>query len=264
MKKFTKVVVITALIIGILGAVLFAVGIARGASVRDFQEAAQVNPMIRRWVYRWNGYDIDDTDRDEVTLNTHHGDSQDIVLEAEKAESLSVEAAAGSVRIKTVSGNEIRISGVHASDSVDLETEDKELCISREHKRGVHKNTMVIEIPQDKTFRELDIDVSAGDVKTTGKLAANECSLSVDAGNLEIELLDSRETEMECNAGNMAIKCAGKAADYSVWAECSMGSMKLDGKEYKGVAESGLLEGGSGRTIEIEANVSNLVIEFEN
>lgn len=69
-----------------------------------------------------------------------------------------------------------------------------------------HNNELYIKIylPEDN-LREVDIDVSAGEVFVTG-VNAEKWDLNVSAGNLEIKDCGMREVESDVTAGNLFVK----------------------------------------------------------
>lgn len=278
MKKFTKIVLITALILVVAGGILFGAGVASGASWETLRSHTLNNRFVGNWIdhldeyEEWDenydyDYDYDDKydDNEEHDRDySHNTSSGEYVAAADTIEALSVKLEAGEIQIKETSGSEIKISGLHSSDTVYYEEGDKELSISRNLHHDVEKTAMVIEIPKDKTFRELDLHVSAGELIASGKLTAEESSLQVEAGNLETALLDSRETDIECSAGNLSVKHTGKLADYYVEMDASMGNLSLDGKQYAGLKrEETFGTQNSSRHIDIECKAGNVTVDFE-
>lgn len=260
MKKFTKVILIMTLVMGILGGILFAAGIAMGASVDQFP--VNVRDAWEKHAYEWE--DIEDVS------------GTDGSFEAEKVENLSVEAAAGSVEIRMVSEDDkIRISGLHESDEIEYREEEKELCIVRAMHGNRKERTLVIEIPEKKEFQKLDLGVEAGDLKVSGLLKADSCSLSADVGNLETEIIDCLESDLECNVGNLQTVFAGTQNDYEIHAKCDAGNLKIGKKsclgwqhddehwhdeEYRHDGEH--RQKVSSRKMNAECSLGNLVVSF--
>lgn len=272
MKKFTKIMLIAALIMAILGAVLVGVGFMTGASFSEFRRNGNNMDVrfaraVKNWMHHGNSYDWDDEqewDEDDTDLNVIQSKDGTKVLEADEVESLSVVVQAGKAEIRVVSGDEIRISGLHSFDHVRYNEEDKELSVYRETQNHDTAKPLVIEIPENKKFRELDLHVEAGEIRTLGKVSAEDSSLSVEAGNLEAELLDSVDSELECSVGNLKAVFAGKLEDYEVHAECDMGNVILNGEISAGWMEETTGTVGSQKTIEADCSVGNMEIAFEN
>lgn len=272
MKKLIKIMLITALILGILGAIFVGAGFMTGASFSDFKANGnnidvRFARVIANWINHGNSHDWDEEeewDDDSIDLNMMKSKDGTKALEADKVESIRVEVQAGKAEIRVISGDEIRISGLHSFDHVRYNKEEKELSVFREMKEHHSEKPLLIEIPEKKKFRELDLHVEAGEIRTFGKLSVKESSLSVEAGNLETELLDSDDSDLECSVGNLKAVFTGKLADYEVHAECDMGNFILDGEISSGWMENTFGTVGSQKTIEAENSVGNMEIAFEN
>lgn len=176
---------------------------------------------------------------------------------------LSVEANNGEIEIKTVAGSEIKISNLCQEDMVEYDAEDRELYIVRDCGNN-DQNPMIIEIPEDKSFHELDLDVMSSSISVQGKIMANESSLNVESGNLSMELLDSKETDLECYSGNLSVKHTGKLPDYRVELEADSCNVKLDGQSHRGYVQSIFGSRNSQKTIDVEGNSGNIEVSFEN
>ena len=235
MKKFTKVFLFTALGLAVTGTVLIGAGIASGASLNDFHEnaAKSGNGFFRlRWLERlddrlehfgermeyhmerwadddWEeeDWDHDDWKDDSSRLEDGHVSTQ--AFSASQVELMTVETYGGKVEIKKITGDEIQISNLTAMDTIQFEAEDRELYVYRQEV-DENQKPLVIEVPENKRFQELDLQSIASNIMVEGKIQAEETTLYTEAGNLEVELLDSKETDMECYAGNLEISFEGK------------------------------------------------------
>lgn len=288
MKKFTKVFLFTALGLAVTGTVLIGAGIASGASLNDFHEGAAKsgNGFFRlRWLERlddrlehfgermeyhmerwadddWEeeDWDHDDWKDDSRRLEDGHVSTQ--AFSASQVELMTVETYGGKVEIKKITGDEIQISNLTAMDTIQFEAEDRELYIYRQEV-DENQKPLVIEVPENKRFQELDLQSIASNIMVEGKIQAEETTLYTEAGKLEVELLDSRETDMECYAGNLEVRHTGKLDDYGLELESDACKIELDGKSYSGFQEGIFGTMNSTRTIDVEANAGNLEISFE-
>ena len=280
MKKFTKVFLFTALGLAVTGTVLIGAGIASGASLNDFHEnaAKSGNGFFRlRWLERLDTYrlehfgermeyhmerwadddweeedwDHDDWKDDSSRLEDGHVSTQ--AFSASQVELMTVETYGGKVEIKKITGDEIQISNLTAMDTIQFEAEDRELYIYRQEV-DENQKPLVIEVPENKRFQELDLQSIASNIMVEGKIQAEETTLYTEAGNLEVELLDSKETDMECYAGNLEVRHTGKLDDYELELESDACKIELDGKSYSGFQEGIFGTMDSTRTIDVEAN----------
>lgn len=181
----------------------------------------------------------------------------------DQVHNLSVEAYHGGVEIKTVAGSEIKISNLCKKDVVEYDAEDRELYIVRDCSDD-DQESMIIELPEEKIFYELDLDVTNASILAQGKIQAEESSLSVESGNLSVELLDSKETDIECYSGNLSVKHTGKLSDYRVELEADSCNVKLDGQPHRGYVQSIFGSRNSQKTIDVEGNSGNIEMSFEN
>lgn len=283
MKKFTKVFLFTALGLAVAGTVLIGAGMASGASLNDFHESAAKsgNGFFRlRWLERldnrlehfgermeyhmerWadDDWEEEDWDHDDWALEEGHISIQ--AFSASQVELMTVETYGGKVEIKKITGDEIQISNLTAMDTIQFEAEDRELYIYRQEV-DENQKPLVIEVPENKRFQELDLQSIASNIMVEGKIQAEETTLYTEAGNLEVELLDSREIDMECYAGNLEVRHTGKLDDYELELESDACKIELDGKSYSGFQEGIFGTMNSTRTIDVEANAGNLEISFE-
>lgn len=181
----------------------------------------------------------------------------------DQVHNLSVEAYHGRVEIKTVAGSEIKISNLCKEDVVEYDAEDRELYIVRDCSDD-DQEPMMIELPEEKIFYELDLDVTNASILAQGKIQADESSLSVESGNLSVELLESKETDLECYSGNLSVKHTGKLPDYRVELEADSCHVKLDGESHSGYVQSIFGSRNSQKTIDVEGNSGNIEVSFEN
>lgn len=283
MKKFTKVFLFTALGLAVAGTVLIGAGMASGASLNDFHESAAKsgNGFFRlRWLERldnrlehfgermeyhmekWadDDWEEEDWDHDDWALEEGHISIQ--AFSASQVEQMTVETYGGKVEIKKSTGDEIQISNITTMDTVQFEEEDRELYIYRQEV-DENQKSLVIEVPENKRFQELDLQSIASNIMIEGKIQAEETTLYTEAGNLEVELLDSRETDIECYAGNLEVRHTGKLDDYELELESDACKIELDGKSYSGFQEDIFGTMNSTKTIDVEANAGNLEISFE-
>lgn len=283
MKKITKVFLFTALGLAVAGTVLIGAGMASGASLNDFHESAAKsgNGFFRlRWLERldnrlehfgermeyhmekWadDDWEEEDWDHDDWALEEGHISIQ--AFSASQVEQMTVETYGGKVEIKKSTGDEIQISNITTMDTVQFEEEDRELYIYRQE-IDENQKPLVIEVPENKRFQVLDLQSIASNIMVEGKIQAEETTLYTEAGNLEVELLDSRETDMECYAGNLEVRHTGKLDDYELELESDACKIELDGKSYSGFQEGIFGAMNSTKTIDVEANAGNLEISFE-
>lgn len=312
MKKMTKIVLVTVLVLGVAGVLLAGAGIVSGASFETFAESTNESAFSRRvlrnignivhWDDRWEhwedqiendleqwgddfeedmetwGENLEDRlERSEESLHhrNHHqqrssqesgsqsNPTSSQTFPVNQVENLSVETNSDEVEIKTGTGSEIEISNLCQADMVEYDAEDRELYIVKDCSRD-NQEPLTITIPQDKRFQELDLEVLSGNLAVVGKLLASEASLTIESGNLSVELLDSRETDIECYSGNLSVKHTGKITDYRIEMQTNSGNVKLDDQSYTGQVQGVFGNRSSQKSIDVEGNSGNMKIAFEN
>ena len=295
MKKFTKIALITALVMLITGGILTAGGILFGASPQAFmngmERSAEKNDIFNRW-FGMNWLDrltgLDDLEKfgeDWEDYWEERGESwtrdwsdetgvrnmdwseagQKASIEASKVKSLYVTAEAGEIRIQPSPDEKIWVSGLDSSLYVaDMDLDTKVLTISRSDPSVDSEKTLLIQIPQDKIFEDLYLNSSAGSLEAEGKLAAGSCDIDVAAGNLEVELMEAEDSTLNCAAGRLKIKYTGKLNDYAADVSVNTGALDLGGESIDGFYEGSFGAESSDKTMDIENNAGNIRIDFEN
>ena len=276
MKKFTKICLITALVLVVAGAVLTGAGMVSGASFQKFAKNMEKSGVsytnkiywLERFDERMEHFEerVEHySEKREEKCDDDHWENEEAYtetksFEASQVECLTVEAYAGSIEIKPGTGDEIKISNLTDMDTVEFE--EDELYVSRENEED-NQEALVIEIPEEKVFQELDLTSSASNVVARGKIQAEETTLCAEAGKLKVELLDSRETNMECDAGKLIVKHTQKLADYTVDMEADACKVNLDRETYSGWQEGSFGAKNADKHIDIEGNAGSIVISFE-
>ena len=79
--------------------------------------------------------------------------------------------------------------------------------------------------------QEFDLDTGAASVEINS-LTAREASLDIGAGWMQAGYLDAQDVGLSCGAGAGDVTLAGCQDDYTLNAECAMGSLTLDGEPF--------------------------------
>lgn len=283
MKKVTKVFLFTALGLAVTGTVLLGAGIASGASMNDCREIVRksgkgffrlheleclddrLEHFGERMEYhmeKWADDEWEEEDWEQHDWKLEEGHISIQEFSASQVEQMTVETYGGKVEIKKSAGNEIQISNITTMDTVEFEAEDKELYIYRQEV-DENQKPLVIEVPENKRFQELDLQSIASNIMVEGKIQAEETTLYTEAGILKVELLDSKETDVECYAGKLAVRHTGKLADYTVEVETDDCKVNLNGETYSGFQEGIWGAANAEKHIDVEGDAGNIAISFE-
>ena len=283
MKKFTKIALITALIMLITGGILTAGGILFGASPQAFLNGFGTGWLERLtdlddleeigeewenyWEERGESWTRDWSDESGVRNMNWSEASQRGRIEASKVKSLYVTAEAGEIRIQPSPDEKIWVSGSGLDSSLyaaDFDLDTGVLTVSRSDGLVDSSRSLLIQIPQAKVFEELYLTSSAGRLEAEGKLAAESCDIDVAAGNLEVKLLEADDSMLNCTAGRLRIKYTGRLEDYTADVRVDSGALDLGGESIDGFHEGTFGAISSDKTMNIENSAGNIRIDFEN
>lgn len=110
---------------------------------------------------------------------------------------------------------------------------------------------------------ELKVDVGAG-LAVLDDFTAGRTELSVGVGNLEAKGSTEKEAKLECDVGRIAYKDAGRETDFNYQLECGMGEIKLGGAVYSGLSVEQSIENRAAKNMNIDCNLGNAEVTFEN
>lgn len=161
--------------------------------------------------------------------------------------------------------------------------------------------SVIIYLPEDSFFDEVEIDMGAGTFDmdrlnakeislevgagriTLGSVQARELSVSVGAGQIELKEMAAGEldaevgmgeftaqgtldgdAEIECSMGNVELKLDGRKEDFDYEIEGAMGSIQLDKEDLGGFAQERNIDNGAAKTMKLECSMGNITVEFRN
>ena len=164
---------------------------------------------------------------------------QTVQLEEADIENLKISVKAGSVILEE--GNQFRLLS-QAGESFHYEIKDSTLFIEEENREtwsgleffGIHitrdgiytgERRVLLEVPEGTVFQNVDIDVKAGNFEADFLCTEGKAVFEAGAGNIEVEHFSGRETEIDCQMGNISI-----IGDISgdINADCETGALFLD------------------------------------
>ena len=279
MKKFTKICLILAAVMGVTGGVLFAVGIAMGADWKSVQYAAV--DLELPWGHYDNGKvssgDFNDSKKE---LDTEAVEERE--YSPEEVSALHIDVKKAYVSIVNTKENNIRVKLYSKEDVVEYDRTDRELKIERETDHA-QKHPIRIEIPEGMTLEEadisvgggilelesleageLDISVGAGTVTVTQGLKASDCSIETGAGTMEIAFLDAVRTQMECGMGTIDAVLAENVDAYFMQADCGVGTVTVGAESHSGIASFTRGNTNAARNMEIECGMGTVNVLFHD
>lgn len=288
MKKSSKVMLFTAAVVGVVGIGMCIGGVAMGATITGlnlskygFSEAVK---QTTKYV-SFDNKDSWDEDWDEITqLKPVETDTDKEIYETAPISDLELSLSGDELKFQSYDGDKLRIevSGSKKDkvrigtddDSLILETigriQDREITIS--YPKGLRFKETSIEaaagtVTMSDEFRtdDLDVSVGAGEFTNTGKISvANDTTITVGTGNVELSELDICNLEVECGIGNVNLAVLGKEADYNYEISCSAGNVDIGDSSYSGVGHNKNITNPNARgDMELECGVGNITVNFE-
>jgi hypothetical protein len=279
MKRGTKGILTACLVLFVLGIVFCAIGAIIGIEEVDITPSweRQLVQMFQGETDNWA-----DLPEDAAILNDDEDtgkvkSKQTVTFDKEEIRSLDVSLDYASFTMKKAeSGEEITLTIYCDDQEIYYETEDDgTLQItedSKDYSVTPKKLKVILSVPADMEFDQVDISTDAGNVilkqtvrandlsievdagKVTGGelLIADETTLSVDAGKIEFSRIETGSLSMEtdmgsqkiaalkisdeasvmCDMGKMDLTIEGKPSDYSYDINCDLGSVKIGDKTY--------------------------------
>lgn len=291
MKKFSKIVLGTAAVFGVLGCGFTVAGAAMGASVEEMKYEGSnmqkaVNRMVRM-VDHWDENDDWDDDWDDDDWDEKQavpsGDSG--TYEFDSISSMDIELNYDELILRESEDRKITVTvDGDAADRVRVSTEGSELQIENKDDYRPEERTVTITYPAGTEFTEVSIDIDKGTAALEDDLKAGEFSVSVGAGTLEnygivtagqtdievgvgtVELtdLDADYIEAECGVGMMSLDVAGRKEDYNYRISCGVGSVLLGEDEFTGLGSTKKVDNnGASRKMQLECGMGTLEVDFE-
>ncbi|MGI6062482.1 GIN domain-containing protein [uncultured Blautia sp.] len=291
MKKFSKIVLGTAAVFGVLGCGFTVAGAAMGASVEEMKYEGSnmqkaVNRMVRM-VDHWDedddwddDWDDDDWDEKQAVPSGDRG-----TYEFDSISSMDIELNYDELILRESEDRKITVTvDGDAADRVRVSTEGSELQIENKDDYRPEERTVTITYPAGTEFTEVSIDIDKGTAALEDDLKAGEFSVSVGAGTLEnygivtagqtdievgvgtVELtdLDADYIEAECGVGMMSLDVAGRKEDYNYRISCGVGSVLLGEDEFTGLGSTKKVDNnGASRKMQLECGMGTLEVDFE-
>lgn len=247
MKKFTKIAVVISAVLIVVGLICLVVSFGLGFTGRDFAnmvDSGKFNFAIDNGVY------VEGT--------------KELVNEIENCRNLDIEIGAGSLELyyEDVKGIQVRQEDVRGFECY---VEGDTLHIESEDAFGIQSSNgeIVLVIPKDMQFREVDLEIGAGMAQMEG-LVADTINIEVGAGEADITDLDIKNLSAETRAGQLCLEMVDSEADYSYDIECGIGEIQLGKNSFSGLGSAqSVTNPGASRYMELECGIGQIQIVFQ-
>lgn len=283
MKKGWKIFWTVIISLTGVGVVFCIIALCFGVTFSQFEKAYPNGIGIIRKNYVSFDDDWDDDELDD-TENVVSGEVFSGV------ENLKLDIGASEVRIKTGTDDKIHVddSRMKTENAVQktLSDDGKTLEITTKMRSSFKnvrnvKGTLVIYLPKDYKFDQMDMEYGAATAEIDG---LNAKSLKIESGasgctikNADIEELDvetgagsldfygtvEKEVDIDCGAGRVTLNLEGKVEDYNYELDSSAGSVEIgEDIDLGGLSTEKSIDNGSKRTIEISHGAGSVEIRF--
>ncbi|GAB5610875.1 hypothetical protein JCM37173_14010 [Allocoprococcus similis] len=283
MKKGWKIFWTVIISLTGVGVVFCIIALCFGVTFSQFEKAYPNGIGIIRKNYVSFDDDWDDDELDD-TENVVSGEVFSGV------ENLKLDIGASEVRIKTGTDDKIHVddSRMKTENAVQktLSDDGKTLEITTKMRSSFKnvrnvKGTLVIYLPKDYKFDQMDMEYGAATAEIDG---LNAKSLKIESGasgctikNADIEELDvetgagsldfygtvEKEVDIDCGAGRVTLNLEGKVEDYNYELDSSAGSVEIgEDIDLGGLSTEKSIDNGSKRTIEISNGAGSVEIRF--
>lgn len=283
MKKGWKIFWTVIISLTGVGVVFCIIALCFGVTFSQFEKAYPNGIGIIRKNYVSFDDDWDDDELDD-TENVVSGEVFSGV------ENLKLDIGASEVRIKTGTDDKIHVddSRMKTENAVQktLSDDGKTLEITTKMRSSFKnvrnvKGTLVIYLPKDYKFDQVDMEYGAATAEIDG---LNTKSLKIESGasgctikNADIEELDvetgagnldfygtvEKEVDIDCGAGRVTLNLEGKVEDYNYELDSSAGSVEIgEDIDLGGLSTEKSIDNGSKRTIEISNGAGSVEIRF--
>lgn len=258
MKKFTKVALVIAAIVGGIGICCLIGAVAKGLTWQ------QLENMVTD-----GRFSFDSKDLAELGIGDGRNETKDaqakgsVTLIEENFESLDLELGAGQVEIYYSDVDKVEVEQEEVT-GFRCYVEESTLHVEGGKRLGVNDSRakIVIRVPKNFSFGEFELEVDAGEAVVEG-IVANEASVDVDAGKATIKKLDAKKVNTSVDTGELYIEVVGKQEDYSYNLECDVGIIRIGDTVYTGLGgEKTIGNTNATRSLEADCDVGKVHVVF--
>lgn len=258
MKRFTKVALIIAAVVGGIGICCLIGAVAKGLTWRQFAN------MVTDGNFSFGPETLG-----ELGIGNGQNETKDAQAEGsltqvqESFASLDVELGIGKLEIYYDDVEKVEVEQ-EETPGFQCYVKENTLHVEGGNEFGVNNDNskIVIRIPRDFSFAEFELEISAGEATVDG-IVANEASVDVSAGKASIKKLDAKEMDISVGTGELYIEAIGKKENYSYNLECDMGTIRIGNESHTGLGtELKIQNPNAERFMEADCDLGEIQITF--
>jgi len=262
-RKFTNIMLKIAGVVAVLGAVCMVLAFAMGLTTDHFMQMLRDGRFALAikdgHIIKYTEEPINEGGANSIGIVTGESNIEESdewqFFSNEDCKSLDVEFGAGVLDIHYDDVEDIQIYHENIKQ-FKAEVKNGVLKINTGHEVYIDdadNRQLVIVLPTDMQFNEVDLDIAAALAHIDGILAkdvsitigagqANVSNITTDymemevgAGAAIVSSLDAKEIEAKCGMGQIELEVTGTQNDYSCDVECGMGEVVVGNHSYGGV-----------------------------
>ena len=288
MKKSSKVMLLTAAVVGVAGIGMSIGGVAMGATITGLNLSKYGFSDVIKQTTKYVSFDNEDEweqdwdEIDELDSTEAAGTTGEIYL-IDGISKLDLSVRTGELYLKEYDGDQIKVevSGKHREkarvgqdgDTLVLESigrvQDREITLSYPKKMEFQDATVevaagTVNLDDDFYAKKLDVEVAAGEFINNGAVTAEKAAITVGTGNVDLKKLKVQKIEADCGIGNIGLDIDGKESDYDYEISCAAGNVDVGNSSYSGLGhEKEISNPGASGTMELDCGVGNITVTFE-
>ena len=298
MKKSTKITLIAAVVLMLVGGITALICMVLGA---DYDELdLHFDTFLSR-----EHHDSSHTDGDGAIMELDE-DAQIWTYKSEEIHSLKLDVEAGSLYLEYGDAWQIAVS--NGRDGLRCEVMNGVLTVEENDSihtlldwSGNHTPSIHVTIPEgavleliyvsvgagnveatDLRAKQLGVDVDAGSVSCLNLQVSDQCQIDVDAGcvsighggitgDMQIEVDAGQviyqgiilgDWQVDCDAGSVELELAGALSDYNYQIEYDLGSIWVGDREFSGMSDQTYLDHGASYLARIQCDVGQVTVSF--
>ena len=266
MKKSSKVMLLTAAVVGVVGIGMSIGGVAMGATIAGLNLSKYGFDGIVKQTAKYISLDDKDDweqDWDEITqLEPVETDNDKEIFETAPISDLKLSLSGDELKFRSYDGDKLRIevSG-SKKDKIRIGTEDDSLIL--ETIGRTRDREITVSYPKNVRFKETSIEVAAGTVTMCDEFRTDDLDVSVAAGEFT-NTGKINNLEVDCGIGNVDLGILGKEADYNYQISCSAGNVDIGDSSYSGVGHNKNITNPNAKgNMNLDCGVGNITVDFE-
>lgn len=284
MRKFSKVALIFAAVVGVAGVGMTIGGVAMGATIAELNIGKHgfgktVNKVITPTTVSDKNWDMD---WDDIHAVEPEWDGNKEVYLISRVSSLDMSLSADQLTFEEYDGDSLRVevSGNKKNqvrvgedeDTLVLETigrkSDRQILLqypkgTKFEDTSIEVAAGTVEMQSDFQTEDLDIEVVAGEFTNNGQISTESADISVGTGNVELQNLKVTDLEGDCGVGNMSLGIAGSEKDYNYEISCGAGCIQVGDNSYEGLGhDESVSNAGATGDMDLSCGIGNMEISF--